>query len=47
MEALLILLALGTLAALTTAWGADSRTRLRSDEERLAGYGMAWRDDAC
>jgi hypothetical protein len=47
MEAVLLLLALCALAALAIAWGADSRARLRSDEERLASYGMAWRDGAC
>jgi hypothetical protein len=40
-----LIIALGLLVGLGIAsarWGTDSRERLRSKEERLAGFGVCW-----
>jgi hypothetical protein len=47
MEVVLVIFGFCVLGTLATTWGVDSRARLQSDEERLASYGMAWRDGAC
>jgi hypothetical protein len=46
MDPLFILLAVVALGLIAHLGGDDSRDRIRSHEERLAGLGMAWPDSA-